>query len=419
MFGVIPFNRKPRLILLADMESFYASVEVVRNPALRGKPVIVCGDPEMNHGITLAATREAKARGIKAGLPLWECRRLCPEAVFVQPNMALYLETSLRITRIFEGYTDRVFPYSIDEHFLDLTGCVRLFGPAERAAQSMIERIKRETGIRCRIGIGENLLQAKMACDCFAKKNERGIFELTGKTYASHVWPLPVRNLFGVGSRLERHLNRMGVRTIGHLAAFSREALIRRWGVNGEILWLNAHGVDHATVVPDITEQKGIGHTITLPRDYGNRGEIRVVLLEMTEEVCRRARALRRMGTVVHVCCRGVGYQDRGGFARQRRLPVPTASTMEIFPYVVALFMAHWDCLPVRRVGMALSGLVPADEIQLSLFGDDNHNRERALAGVMDRVRERFGTTALFRAASLSPGAQLFQRADLIGGHRA
>ncbi len=414
----VPGGSSSRLILLADMESFYASVEVARNPALRGKPVIVCGDPGLRHGITLAATREAKVRGVKAGLPPWECRRLCPDAVFVRPNMALYLETSLRITRIFEGYTDRVLPYSIDEQFLDLTGCSRLFGPAAEAARGMIERVHRETGIRCRIGIGENLLQAKMACDCFAKKNDSGIFELTGETYAHHVWPLPVRNLFGVGMRLEQRLNRMGIRTVGHLAAFPREALAWRWGINGEILWLNAHGVDYSTVVPGAVEgSKGVGHTMTLPRDYGNREEIRVVLLEMTEEVCRRARTLGRLGTAVHVYCRGAGYRNPTGFARRRRLPAPTASTMEVFPHVLALFAAHWDRLPVRRVGMGLAGLVPAGEIQLSLLGDSS--RERALAGAMDRVRERFGAASLFRAASLSPGAQLFQRANLIGGHRA
>ncbi len=419
MPGMIPVGLEPRLIFLADMESFYAGVEVARNPTLRGKPVIVCGDPELRHGITLAATREAKVCGIKAGLPVWECRRLCPEAVFVKPNMALYLETSLHITRIFEGYTDRIFPYSIDEHFLDLGRCSRLCGPAEKAARDMIGHVQRETGIRCRIGIGENMLQAKMACDCFAKKNENGIFKLTCKTYAGHVWPLPVRSLFGVGLRLEQRLNRMAVRTIGHLAVFPREALVRRWGINGEILWLNAHGIDHAAVVPDTVEQKGVAHTMTLPRDYGSREEIRVVLLEITEEVCRRVRALGRMGTVIYIYCRGADYRNPTGFARQRRLPAPTASAMEIFPHVLSLFKAHWDCLPLRRVGIGLSGLVPAGEIQLSLLGNDRRNRERTLAGVMDRVRERFGAAALFRAVSLSPGAQFFQRVNLIGGHRA
>ncbi|NLA26258.1 MAG: DNA polymerase IV, partial [Firmicutes bacterium] len=276
-----------KTILLADAESFYASVEIARNPSLRGKPVAVCGDPALRHGIVLAATREAKAFGVKTGQPAWECRRLCPGVIFVRPHMKKYLEYSLEMTRIFEQFTDRVVPYSIDEQFLDLSGCRRLWGEPHEAALRIIRQVWDETGIRCRIGLGENPLQAKMACDRFAKKRADAFFELNSANYADHVWPLPVGELFGVGLRMESHLQRMAVRTIGQLARLPREIPTRRWGVNGLLLWLNARGIDYSTLQSGApAPRKGVGHCATLPRDYASRQEIETVLLELTEEVC-------------------------------------------------------------------------------------------------------------------------------------
>lgn len=407
----------PKTILLADMESFYASVEIACNPSLQGKPVAVCGDPRLRHGIVLAASKEAKAFGVKTGMPAWECRRYCPRIIFVRPHMSRYIDTSLKLTRIFEQFTDRVFPYSIDEQFLDITGCQKLFGPAYQTSLRIISQVQQEVNIRCRIGIGENPLQAKMACDRFAKKNEQGIFELNHRNYARHIWPLPVRDLFGVGCRMERNLNQMGLRTIGHLAQLPKEMLTRRWGINGEVLWLNAHGIDYSAVCSGSGSLKGVGQSMTLPRDYWKTEEIRVVLLELTEEVCRRARALGRMGTVVSVYCRGADFDHPSSFSRQSKLPRPTAITMEVYPQVIKLFQAHWDCRPLRAVGVRLSGLVDDCEVQLSWF--DHRDKASALTRAMDNIRDKFGATSLFRASSLSSGAQLFNRAKMIGGHEA
>lgn len=410
---------RPRIIFLADMESFYASVEAALDPSLRGRPVVVCGDPALRHGIVLAASREAKAYGVKTGQPAWECRRLCPGAVFIRPHMASYLDFSLKITRIFEQYTDRVVPYSIDEQFLDLTGCESMLGGSPReTARAMIGRVWEETGIRCRIGLGENPLQAKMACDRFAKGNPEGFFELNSANYAALTWPLPVGALFGVGPRMERNLRRMAVRTIGHLAGLPREALARRWGVNGEVLWLNAHGIDYSTIgAGPAPEQKGVGHCMTLPLDYRAQSEIEVVLLELAEEVCARTRALGKMGRTVHLYCRGADFDRPSGFSRQKTLPEPSAVTMDIYPLALRLFRRHWDRKPIRALGLGLSGLMDRRQVQLSLV--NRRETKDALSDAMDRVRERYGATALFRAASLTPGAQLFRRANMIGGHEA
>ncbi len=410
---------RSKLIFLADMESFYASVETSLNPAWRGKPVVVCGDPERRRGIVLAASKEAKAYGIKTGFLAGEYRRLCPEVILVKPRMHTYLQFSLRIMEIFRQFSDRVLPYSIDELFLDMTGCEKLFGPPQEMAREMIRRVWEETGIRCRIGIGENPLQAKMACDCFAKKSSEGIFALNHENYAFYTWPLPVSSLFGVGSRMESHFQRMAIRTIGHLARLPRESLRRRWGVNGEILWLNAHGIDYSTISPATAseEQKGVSHNMTLPRDYVKESEIKVVLLELCEEVCFRARALGKMGRTVSVYCRGADFRHSSGFLRQQRLPEPTAAAHQVYPWVLDLFFRHWDRKPLRALGIRLSSLTDCREVQLSLF--DNREKTEALYRAMDLVRAKFGRTSLFRASSLTAGAQLFDRANKIGGHEA
>ncbi len=404
------------IIFLADMESFYASVEVSCNPSLRGKPVAVCGDPALRHGIILAASREAKAYGIKTGQPAWEARRMCPWIVFVHPRMQTYIDYSLRITRIFEQFTDRVFPYSIDEQFLDLTGVLGILGSPTEIATALNKRIWEATGIRCRIGMGENLLQAKMACDCFAKKSPDAFFELSSANYARHTRNLPIGSLFGVGHRMERNFWRIGVRTIGHLAGLPREMLRRRWGVNGEVLWLNAHGIDYSSIDPDAaSEQKGIGHTATLPRDYWKQEEIELVLLEMTEEVCRRVRREAKVGSTVHLYCRGADFDLPSGFSRQKKLPEAAASVMEVYPAVLYLFRKHWDRKPLRAVGISLTGLTAYRQLQLTF--SDYRSGEEALTRAIDRVQERFGKTSIFRASSLNPGAQLFQRSGKIGGH--
>ncbi len=407
-----------KVIFLADMESFYASVETARNPSLRGKPVAVCGDPALRHGIILAANREAKALGVKTGQPAWEARRMCPWIVFVHPHMQLYIDYSLRITAIFEQFTNRVLPYSIDEQFLDLSGSFLPGGSPLAAAQLVIAKIWDETGIRCRIGMGENPLQAKMACDCFAKKRADLFFELNNANYAELAWPLPIGSLFGVGHRLVHNFYRIGVRTIGHLAALPRDMLRRRWGICGEVLWLNAHGIDYSSVEPDsIQEQKGIGHTATLPRDYRKQQEIELVLLEMAEEVCQRARHQQKLGTTVHLYCRGADFDHPSGFSRQKKLPETTANALVIYPTILKLFRQHWDRRPLRAVGISLSGLT--DYCQLRLPFSDRNIREEILIQAADQVRERFGKTSLFRASSLGQGAQLLQRAGKIGGHDA
>ncbi|TCS84458.1 DNA polymerase IV [Tepidibacillus fermentans] len=409
---------KKKVIFLVDMQSFYASVEIASDPTLMGKPVAVVGDPAKRHGITLAANPEAKAAGVKTAMPVWQVRSVCPNVEFVKPHMQKYIDTSIQITHILEQFTDQVEVYSIDEQFLDVTASQSLFGPPLQMAKMIQERIWKEVGVRARIGIGENKIQAKMACDNFAKKNKEGIFELNRQNYRKYTSPLAINQLFGVGSRMKRNFERIGIYTIGDLANRSLEEMKRRWGIMGHVLWLSAQGIDYSPVERNSTEvQKGIGNSITLPRDYYIQEEIETVLLEITEEVCRRARSMHQKGRTVHVSLRGADFDRPTGFHRQTTLPEATNNTMEIYQAVLQLFHRFWDRKPVRSIGINITQLEDDRQVQLSLFADPI--KKLRLGQVMDEIRERYGRTAIFRASSLLSAGLLFDRASKIGGHEA
>lgn len=404
------------MILLVDMQSFYASVEKAEHPAWAGRPLVVSGDPERRNGVVLAACPLAKQYGIKNAISLWEAKKAHPDIIVVKPRMERYLQVSLQITTILERFTDLVEPYSIDEQFLDVTGSERLFGTPVEISQKIQLAILEETGVYARVGIGPNKVLAKMACDNFAKKQPRGIFCLDQTNLSTYLWPLAVEKCFGVGRRMGRHLRRIGITTIGELAQYPVEKLQRRWGIQGHTLSMTANGIDLSSVHSTaITKHKAIGHHITLPRDYQTAAEIEVVLLELCEEVCRRVRRHHLAGETVHVSCRSADFDHPSGFSRQSSFGYARNETMPVFQLAKQLFYQHWNREPIRSLGVSLSQLSPDNPVQLDLFAD--RHKQRKLGYVVDQLKERFGDTAILHAASLTTAGQAVDRAAKIGGH--
>ncbi len=406
-----------RVIMLADMQSFYASVEKAAHPEFKDKPVAVAGDPARRSGIVLAACPMAKAQGVTTAERLGEALAKCPGLIVVRPRMEEYIRVSLQITDIFQSFTDLVEPYSIDEQFLDVTGSLRLFGgePVEMARRIQ-QRILCETGVYSRFGIASNKVVSKMVCDNIAKKNESGIHWLKDGELESTLWNLPVKKMFMVGSRMMQHLNVMGIHTIGDLARTPLPKLRAKWGVNGEVLWRIANGLDDSPVKPGThIGQKAIGHQMTLPRDYRTKEELLVVLLELAELVAQRCRAKGYMGWVVSAGCQGADFDRPTGFYRQMKLADPTNLTEDVYRTAALLLERHWDGLPVRKVGVALSELIDDDEYQLVLFGE--REKKLALERAADSIKAKYGNAALVRAASLKEAGQAKDRAVKIGGH--
>jgi DNA polymerase-4 len=419
------FMSRDRVIMLADCQSFYASVEKAAHPEYKHRPVAVAGDPARRSGIILAACPLAKAKGVTTAERLGEAIAKCPDLVIIKPRMQTYITVSLLITEVFESFTDLVEPFSIDEQFLDVTDSLRYFGTPEEIARQIQNKIMLNTGVWSRVGISSTKILAKMATDNFAKKNAEGIFTLPKNDVEPVLWPLPAGKMFGVGSRMTQHFKRMGLHTIGDigrlpLGEFKRllgTRMGRNSDIHAEVLWQTARGDDASPVSPATLhqEQKAVGHQMTLPRDYGVKGDIDVILLELAEEVCRRSRAKGYMGRVVSAGAQGADFDRPTGFFRQTTLPDATDITQEVYEAARAVFFRHWDGSPVRKIGVTLSGLSSADSYQLTLFGD--RERQREMARVTDGIKDRFGGSAILRASSLLKAGQALERSAKIGGH--
>ena len=399
-FGVI--LQMERTILLADMNSFFASVHQALDPRLKNRAVIVGGDQEKRHGIVLAASYEAKHRGVKTGMPVWEARQACPEGIFVPPRHHLYVHFSSRILRIMGEFTPLVEPFSIDEAFMDMTGCEGLFGSPVTTARLLKDRILREVDIPCSVGIGPNKLLAKMAAGL---QKPDGLTVLQQEDVKNRLWPLPVRKLFGIGPRYERHLKYFNIHTIGDLAAFPREILKKRFGIMGEVIWWSANGVDHSPVDPNtLDSSKSVGHQITLPRDFRHREEIAVVILDLSDLVARRARQGGYTGRAVSLVLKDTSFNWLG---RSRTLSACTDLPEDLYQAGLWLLDRHWPGYPVRMVGLSLSGLTRDSAVQCDVFG--RSEKLRQLAGACDRIRARFGEKVIKRGASLTPSGVVYE----------
>ncbi|MFO1442892.1 DNA polymerase IV [Bacillus sp. Bva_UNVM-123] len=406
---------KEKVIFLVDMQSFYASVEKVKNDEYKDKPLVVAGDPERRSGIILAACPIAKKFDVKTAETLWQALNKCPDLVIVKPAMQDYINVSIAISQIMEQFTDVIEPFSIDEQFMDVTGSQKLFGNEYEIAKKVQQKIMTDTGIYSRVGIGKNKILAKLACDNFAKKNENGIFKLDDSSM-DRLWKLPIGKMFGVGRKMERHLQGMGIFSIGQLARTPIQTLRKRWGINGEVLWQTANGIDYSPVKPAThNRQKAVGHHMTLPRDYKKLDEIKTVLLELSTEVARRCRLKGYMGTTITCGIRGVDFDNPTGFHRQTTLPIPTNYDMDIFNAAFKLLLEFWDREPIRSLGVSITNLQTSDNYQIDLF--DNYLNRENLNTALDAIWDKYGRTAIYRASSLTKAGQASERARKIGGH--
>lgn len=410
-------------VACCDMQSFYASCEAVAHgldPA--NDYVAVVGDKNRPGSVVLAASKPMKEKySIKTGSRLYEIPNHKEIHVF-QARMKYYLDISMAITRMLHNYAppEAIHVYSIDEVFITLDGLERLFGEPLVVTKEIQSRILNEFGIRAKIGIGENKLQSKIALDILAKKSESGIATVTYEDFAEKLWGTPIGDVWGVGSRMKNHLNRMGIMTLGSLAKYPIELLRKRWGVMGEQLWYHAHGIDLSPTLfdPEANDvQKGFSQGITLLRDYDKESEVKTVILELVEECCRKARKAKKAGRTISL---GIGYSHDlggGGFGRSITLDTPTNITQDVYQACLKLFNRNYDGSVVRNVHVSLTKLTDEYVYQLDLF--DDKSKQKDLAKAMDSIRERFGSTAILRAASFTKGGTMVERSAMIGGHRA
>ncbi len=407
------YPAKGRVILHVDMNAFYCSVHTAEEPdKYQGKPTAVAGSVELRKGIVVTSSYEARNRGVKTGMLVREALQKCPNLILISPDFYLYKQYSMAFMNIAYSYTPMLQATSIDECYLDITGSSQ-FGTPPQIAEQLQQRIWDELHLPCSIGIAPNKLLAKMASDM---KKPKGISILRIRDMPKLLWDKPCGQLFGVGGKTSAKLVDMGIRTIGQLAAADEARLTARFGVMGSWLKQAANGIDHSPVEIDREVSKSIGHTTTLPADIQARDDIRRVMLNLSDQVCRRLRRQKLIAQTIQITIR---TPDMKTITRSKSLAVPTETADEVYREACALYDRHWgDRAPVRLLGVSLQNLQPKEEaaLQMDLFDYSRQPVKEQLNEVMDKLRDKFGESAILTAGMLGNDPSVLIRNHKIRG---
>jgi DNA polymerase-4 len=377
----------PRTILHVDQNAFFASVEQAANPALRGKPIAVVGGG--GRTVITTSSYEARAKGVKTGMAIWEGKRVCPDLIIVVGDNRKYTYTSTQINEIFRTYTPEVEAFSIDESWLDVTHSLGIFGSAINIAYQIKARIRHSFGITCSIGIAPNKLLAKLASDM---QKPDGLTVIEPDNVTRVLERMPIKELCGIGRKMERHLNMMSIYTCGELGRCDEARLTRKFGIIGKRLKEMGQGVDNSPVIQfgEEDDVKSVGHSSTLERDISDPVEIRRFLLQLSEMVGSRARRYNVSGKTVHLYVRYADFFSSWG--KQTTLKNYINLSDEIYKAALSILDTVELEQSVRLLGVTLSNLKHQAE-QLPLFEEE---RKKLFATqAMDKVNDRFGTMAV------------------------
>lgn len=392
-----------RTILHCDCNAFYASVETVLDPALAAGPMAVCGDPESRHGIILAKNEAAKAFGIKTAETIWQAKRKCPDLRLVAPHRDAYVHYSRLANQLYLEYTDLVEPFGIDESFLDVTGSLHLFGTGPSIADTLRRRMQDEIGLTISVGVSFNKVFAKLGSD-YQKPNATTV--LDAHAYQSIIWPMPVGALLYAGPRAQEKLHRMGIDTIGQLAAANPQELDHLLGKLGSTLSTYARGEDCEAVRSFYSERtvKSVGKGMTFSRDLTLIEDIRLQVMMLCDSVGSRLRRRGLKCQTVQVLIRDPDFRN---LSRQVTLPTPTDSTRFIIETALSLIAQNWKAgKPIRMITVTASSLVRPEATgeQLSLFdGDASVRREKQekIDRTVDFLRDKYGRDAVMYGGAL------------------
>jgi DNA polymerase-4 len=388
------------MILHADMDAFYASVEERDRPELAGKPVIVGGPPE-KRGVVSAANYVARRYGVHSAMPSATAHRLCPQGVYLPPRIGHYADVSRQIRDIFERFTPLVEPLSLDEAFLDVTGSEHLFGTPADIGRQIKQAVRTELRLVVSVGVAPNKFLAKIASDL---KKPDALVVVEADKVQEFLDPLPVERLWGVGKQSSKVFQRLGIHTIGQLRLCPPDVLQARFGSSGEHLWELAHGRDDRPVVPE-REAKSISNETTFERDIRDMEVLQAWLIDLVEQVGWR---LRRQGLRGQTVQLKVRFADFSTITRSQTLPEPTDITDELWRAADELLRRRLPAghLPVRLLGMGVSGLDDTGLVQGMLFDGQQREKQSRADAVADQIKERFGTGAIRRASGLDHGKE-------------
>ena len=387
-----------KIILHADIDNFYASVAILLNPELEGKPLIVCGDPKKRHGIVLAKNEIAKKAGIKTGDTINSAMCKIENLIAVPPDFKKYIEYSKKVFNIYTQYTPQVESFGLDECWLDVSGC-KAYGDGLTIAQKIKSQIKRETGLTVSIGVSFSKVFAKLGSDM---KKPDAITVVSKQNYKSKVWPLKVSELLYVGRHTEEKLNKMGIYTIGELANYDMDKLIKKFGKNGYKLRQYANGIDESEVklYTDVHIPESVGNGTTTAQDVTNYKDASSVIFALCEIIAYRLREYGLAATVVSIALRDKNLKT---ITRQATLDFLTDSAFDIASVAVTLLKNNYDFAkmpPLRSIAVSANNLMSGkDAVQQNIFEDIGKNSRMEKS--IDDIRKKYGFGALRRGITM------------------
>ena len=402
-----------RVILHCDCNSFFASVETALNPAYKGVPMAVCGSERDRHGIVLAKNEQAKAYGIKTAETVWSARKKCPDLVIAEPHYEAYAEFSRRANAIYARYTDMIEPFGIDESWLDVTSSQKLFGTGYEIAQLISRDIKNELGITISVGVSFNKVFAKLGSDY---KKPDAITVIDRDSVERIVYPLPVSSLLYVGARTTTTLTTMGIRTIGDLARFSPDILIRKLGKAGEMLHKYASGLDDSPVESHSSDDaKSISNGYTFRHDLVGYEECRVGIAYLADEIGTKLRARGLKCCTVQITIKDEYLRS---IQRQRQQTPPTDISEEIARTAFDILKDEWSPgKPIRMLTVTAASLIRDDSYapQISLFdsaADESREKRKKKENAVDKIRQKYGTNSIIKGAIIDTDLGIYHAPD-------
>lgn len=416
-------NMPVRDIMCIDMKSFYCSVvAMLEGLDVLKEPIAVVGSLQQPGSVVLAASPVMRE---KFKIKSTKSRRYeipkHPDIKLFEPKMSFFLSISMEITRLIAKYVpvDSIHVYSVDESWVDLTTNGDFWGTPEETALAIKDAIYDQFRIPSAIGMGPNMLIAKLALDLEAKKT--GFAKWTYEDIPEKLWPVrPLSEMWGIGKQMEAKLNAMGIHTIGGLANSDLNELEKRFGIMGNQLYYHAWGIDLSKLGEPLVNNAALsfGKGQMLMKDYHTRKDIAVVLLEMVEDVMRRTREAGYVGRTISL---GLSYSKHAmtkGFYRSRTIEIPTNETLAMYKVCLELLDEFFAGEPARQLSVRISNLEPERSIQLDLF-DEGKEQRKMIGHTMDAIRAKFGATSLLRAISYTDSGTALKRDKLVGGHFA
>ena len=415
-------------IIAIDLKSFFASCECIE----RGldpftTPLVVC-DPNRNGAITLAVTPFLKKFGVPGRCRVYELANYnIPKyikIIKVPPRMSLYIKKSKEVLSIYLEFVSKedLHVYSIDEVFIDVTNYLKLYKKSSyELALDIINRIKEKTGLTTTAGIGPNLLLAKVAMDIEAKHNPNNIAIWSKDDIKDKLWNItPLSKMWGIGPRMEKKLNKLGLYKVGDIANFNKNILKDKFGIMGQELWNHANGIDTSKISDfnNLVKDKSISHSQVLFKDYTEEN-IHIIIREMIEVLTKRLRENNKQTSLIGL---GIGYSKNigGGFYHMQKLDNSTTSEKTIYDVCNIIFDKYYENLPIRKVSISLGNLSDDTGVQLNLFESfDSIKKEKHENKILDEIKKKYGNNSILKASSLLQDSTIKERNGKIGGHNA